>query len=143
MLDRNPTSVERAAVEARLAVLERQSAASRAARKVEDLIEASRLRDRQVPHVDPARPAAVREGSDAYDARGMLQRTSREFEGRRLYALIGGDGHAVAYLQIPPGLNVRDLLGHRVGVNGDSRYDEELRARLILVRELERWIATP
>ncbi|MBV8554966.1 MAG: hypothetical protein JO116_05330, partial [Planctomycetaceae bacterium] len=57
--------------------------------------------------------------------------------GQRVFALIGPDGSTVAYLDIPPGLDVRPLVARRVGVRGTIHYNEDLRARLIAVRDLE------
>jgi hypothetical protein len=51
--------------------------------------------------------------------------------------LIGREGRAVAYLDIPPGLDARPLLSKRVGVRGGVRYNESLGSRLIAVRDLE------
>ena len=61
-------------------------------------------------------------------------------EGRRVHALLGDDGRVVAYLTIPPGLSIGPLLSHRVGVLGEGHYDEALRARLILVKDVERLV---
>jgi hypothetical protein len=67
----------------------------------------------------------------------MVQRSSKEHEGRRVYALIGPEGNPVAYLDIPPGLDARGVVARRAGVRGSVRYDEALGARLIAVRDLE------
>ena len=58
-------------------------------------------------------------------------------DGQKVYVLIGRDGKAAAYLQIPPGLDVEDDVARRVGVRGDAHYSETLRSRVIWVRDLE------
>ena len=49
-------------------------------------------------------------------------------DGRRLYSLVGPDGLMVAYLDVPPGLDIEPLLTHRVGVRGVTHYNEDLGA---------------
>jgi len=68
---------------------------------------------------------------------GMIQPSSRKTEGRKLYTLIGTNGSRRAYLDAPPGIDVESLLAHRVGVRGAVRYNEDLGARLITVRDIE------
>jgi hypothetical protein len=58
-------------------------------------------------------------------------------DGQKVYALIGPDGNTQAYLDIPAGLDVAHLVARRVGVRGRMHYDENLRARLIAVRDLD------
>jgi hypothetical protein len=64
-------------------------------------------------------------------------------DGQRVFALIGPEGHAVAYLRPVPGVETRRYVGRRVGVRGTSRYDETLRAEVITVRVLEPLAAPP
>ena len=58
-------------------------------------------------------------------------------DGRKLHALIGPDGKTIAYLDIPPGLDVESLGSRRVGVRGAVHYNQDLGTRLITVRDLE------
>ncbi len=58
-------------------------------------------------------------------------------DGRKLYVLIAKDGSTVAYLDIPPGLDIDPLVAHRVGVRGEPHFNEDLGTRLITVRDLE------
>jgi hypothetical protein len=51
--------------------------------------------------------------------------------------LIGSDGSTLAYLDIPPGLDIDPLLAQRVGVRGDPHFNEDLGTRLITVRDVE------
>ena len=50
---------------------------------------------------------------------------------------VRGDGSTEAYLDIPPGIDLKGLMTRRVGVRGTVHYNESLRARLISVRDLE------
>ena len=59
-------------------------------------------------------------------------------DGRKLYVLIGKDGSTLAYLDIPPGLDIDPLLAHRVGVRGQPHFNEDLGTRLITVRDVEK-----
>jgi hypothetical protein len=72
-----------------------------------------------------------------FDAQGLLQPSSKLVEGERVYALIGPEGRAVAYLRPAPGIMIRPLLGRQVGARGTARYDANLRAEVIRVRTLE------
>ena len=84
------------------------------------------------------RLAAVdRHRSLTYHAIGNVQPSSRLLDGRKLHALIGPDGKTVAYLDIPPGLDVEALGAHKVGVRGTVHYNQDLGTRLITVRDLE------
>lgn len=113
----------------------RQEAAAEAARKLEELLQ------RLGPSV--AHPATHRDVEEAasvaapFDAEGMFQKSSRIVRGQRVYALIGDEGHPIAYLFIPPGLEVSDCLSRRVGVRGPSEFDPSLRSRVITVTEIE------
>ena len=68
---------------------------------------------------------------------GLIQASSRKVGGQKVFALIGRDGATQAYLDIPPGIDVKGLRTHRVGVRGAVHYDETLRSRVINVREVE------
>jgi hypothetical protein len=70
-------------------------------------------------------------------AEGLVQPSSRQVEGRRVYALIGSEGSPIAYLDIPAGMDARPLVAKRVGVRGAVRHDETLGSKLIAVRDLE------
>lgn len=133
---------ERRAVEARLRRVRRQKAAALAATRMDTLLTRSRARDGQVAEIRRDESDADREVR-AFDAAGLLQTTSRMADGRRVHAVLGDDGKVVAYLKMPTGLAVDDLLSKRVGVRGEGRYSESLRARLILVRDIEPLDRTP
>jgi hypothetical protein len=51
--------------------------------------------------------------------------------------LIANDGSTIAYLDVPPGLDLSRLVARRVGVRGEPHFNEELGARLITVRDVE------
>ena len=72
-----------------------------------------------------------------YDARGMLQASSRKVDGQKVHVLIGPEGTPVAYLAIPPGIPASRLLTRKVGVRGEVHFDESLGARLITVKDLD------
>ena len=85
-----------------------------------------------------ARLDLARTGTERnYDARGLLQATSRKVDGQKVHALIGPEGTPIAYLAIPPGIPASRMLTRKVGVRGDVRFNESLGARLITVRDLD------
>jgi hypothetical protein len=125
------------AIRARLDELARQDAVARDARQIETLLSRSRRRDATVA-LGKRRLADVQKPqARAYDIEGLIQASSRKVEGRRMFALIGRDGATQAYLDIPPGIDVRGFMTHRVGVRGAVNYNAALRARVISVREIE------
>jgi len=72
-----------------------------------------------------------------YDAMGMLQPSSRRVAGEKVFALIGAEGRAVAYLNLPAGLDPRPYLARPVGVRGTVHYDDTLHSQLIVVRDID------
>ena len=58
-------------------------------------------------------------------------------DGHKVFTLIGPNGTAIAYLDIPPGLDPEPLLARRVGVRGQTHWSEDLGTRLITVRDME------
>jgi hypothetical protein len=124
-------------IRARLDEVARQQAIARDAREIETLLARSRRRDATVA-LDQRRVAdAQKPQARAYDVEGLIQPSSRKIEGRKVFALIGRDGATQAYLDIPPGIDVKGLMTRRVGVRGSVNYDAALRARIIAVREVE------
>jgi hypothetical protein len=130
-------TASRDAVRARLDQLAQQEAFARAAKDFVGLIERSRQRDRDLGL--PSTPPDDREGpaEPGYDAEGLLQPSSKQIDGRPIYALVDSSGKTV-YLVLPVGVRGDKLVTRLVGVRGRARYDENLRARVIAVDELER-----
>jgi len=122
---------------ARLAQVAKYEQAAKSAQKFIAIVSKSRRRDEEVAKVERKMATAAQESRRSFDAVGFVQPSSRRVEGRKVYALIGRQGTAVAYLDIPPGLDPDPMLTHRVGVRGQSRYNGDLRARVIAVRDLE------
>ena len=58
-------------------------------------------------------------------------------DGHKVFALIGGKGSTIAYLDIPPDLEAEPFLARRVGVRGQTHWSEDLGTRLISVRDME------
>src|SRR5262249_58523738 len=106
------------AIRARLDQLARHEAAAEAARSIEATIDRSRNRDRQLAQYLRKAAAADDPRERPYDALGMIQPSSRRVDGERVFALIGPEGRAVAYLNLPAGLDPSPLLSRRVGVRG-------------------------
>ncbi|WP_435008102.1 hypothetical protein P12x_005377 [Tundrisphaera lichenicola] len=106
-------------------------------RRFEEAIRRSRSRDQDVALARRTLADARTATERAYDARGLLQASSRKVDGQKVHALIGPEGVPVAYLSIPPGLPAFRLLARKVGVRGDVRYNESLGARLITVRDMD------
>ena len=131
----NPAVEE--ALRDRLARVTRHEQAAQAARTIETILARSRRRDAEVAQVQQRLAAAERAHTRAYNAIGYVQPSSRMVEGRKLHALIGSSGSTLAYLDIPPGLDLDVLMSRRVGVRGTTHYNPDLGARLITVRDLE------
>jgi hypothetical protein len=130
-------AVEEAA-RARLAGLARDERSAEAARTIESILAQSHRRDREVAADERRVAAAVRSHARAFSARGYVQASTEMIDGRKLYILIANDGSTIAYLDVPPGLDIAPLLRKRIGVRGEPHFNEDLGARLITVRDVER-----
>jgi hypothetical protein len=131
----NPAVEE--ALRVRLARVTRHEQGAAAAREFEETLTRSRRRDVQVAQLQQRLAAVDRHRTVTYHAIGFVQPSSRVINGRKLYTLIGSDGKTVAYLDIPPGLDVESLGTRRIGVRGAVHYNQDLGTRLITVRDLE------
>jgi hypothetical protein len=125
------------AIRTRLDEVARHEAIASDARQIETLLARSRRRDGIVALHERRLADAQRPQTRPYDITGLIQASSRKIGGQKVFALIGRDGATQAYLDIPPGIDIKGLMTHRVGVRGAVHYDEGLRARLISVREVE------
>ncbi len=125
------------AIRLRLADLTRFEQAAAAAHQIDAILGASHGRDQEVHNLEQRLANTARAHARAFNAVGFVQPSARLIDGRKLYALIGKNGSTLAYLDVPPGLDVEPLLSHRVGVRGVPHYSEELSARLITVRDIE------
>jgi hypothetical protein len=125
------------AVRVQLARVTRHEQAAQAARTIRSTLARSHSRDQSVTDVERRLGHAGRSAPRSYHAVGLVKPSSSMVGGRRLYTLIGSDGSTIAFLDVPPGLDLEPLLTHKVGVRGVSHYDEALNARLITVREME------
>ena len=121
----------------RLDQVARYEQATKAARRFIDIVSRSRRRDEDVAKVERKMDASREESQRLFDAVGFVQPSSRQVNGRKIYALIGRKGTAVAYLDIPPGLDPDPLMAHRVGVRGEARFNGDLGTRVIAVSDLE------
>jgi hypothetical protein len=126
-----------AAIRARIDLVAQHEQIGRSAREIQAILDRSRARDQAVDRTKRNLAALDRPQRRPYVAVGLFQASSREVEGRRVFALIGQNGRAIAYLDIPPGLDARPTLGKRIGVRGSVHYNEALGSRLIAARELE------
>jgi hypothetical protein len=133
----NDSAVEEA-VRVRLGRVTNDEQAAEAARTIENILAESHRRDRDVAGERRRVAAASQSHVRAYSARGFVQASAEMIDGRKLYVLIANDGSTIAYLDVPPGLDVDPLLAHRVGVRGAAHFNEDLGARLITVRDVER-----
>jgi hypothetical protein len=126
-----------AAVRARLGRLARDARSAEAARTIESILAESHRRDREVAAEERKVADAARSHARAFSARGYVQASTAMIEGRKLYILIANDGSTIAYLDVPPGLDIDPLVSHRIGVRGEPHFNEDLGARLITVRDVE------
>ena len=111
--------------------------ANEAIRKFEEALERSRRLDHEVALAKQTLADARTFTERGYDAKGLLQASSRQVEGQKVHALIGPEGVPIAYLTIPPGIPANRLLARKVGVRGDVHFNESLGTRLITVRDLD------
>jgi hypothetical protein len=125
------------AIRTRLARVTQHEQAARSARAIESILARSHRRDREVIAVRQRLAQQARSRARAYDAVGFVQPSSRKVDGHKVFTLIGRDGTAIAYLDIPPGLNPEPLVARRVGVRGQTHWSEDLGTRLITVRDME------
>ena len=126
-----------ALIQARVDRILRQEDMARSAATFESILEKSRSRDREVILALQNLAAINRPRSRPFTARGLLQASSRQVNGHRVYALIGDEGRPIAYLDVPAGLDARPIVSKRVGVRGSVRYNEGLGTKLIAVRDFE------
>jgi hypothetical protein len=133
----NDSNIEEA-VRVRLARVTRDEQAAEAARTIENILVESHRRDHEVAAEKRRLAAAGQSHVRAYSARGFVQASGEMIDGHKLYVLIANDGSTIAYLDVPPGLDVDHLLAHRVGVRGAAHFNEDLGARLITVRDVEK-----
>ncbi len=121
----------------RLARVTRHEQASKAAREFQEVMERSRRRDAQVALLEERLAAVDIKRTVTYQAIGLVQPSSRVINGHKLHVLIGPEGQTLAFLEIPPGLDVEAIGTRRVGVRGAAHYNQELGTRLITVRDVE------
>lgn len=127
----------RLALEGRLKQLEGLERAAAAAKGFVEAASKGRDLDASFARLERRISDAERERSRSFDAVGFVQPSAKMHDGRKLFALIGlKDGLVAAYLDVPPGLDALPLTARRVGVRGAARYDGDLKARLITVRDL-------
>lgn len=124
-------------IDKRLRLVAQHEAMARSARAFATVLERSRRRDQEVAITQRNLGGLNQPGRRAFDAEGLVQPSSRQVEGRRVFALIGDEGSPIAYLDIPAGLDARPVVSKRVGVRGTVRYDQQLRSKLIAVRDIE------
>ena len=137
LLKRASSAAAKDAIERRLAVVARHEEMVRSARTFEMILESSRRRDKQVATTRRTLAELEKPKSRPYAAVGMIQPSSRQVDGHRVFALIGTQGRAIAYLDLPPGLDATPVMSKRVGVRGSVHFDDNLGAKLIAVRDLE------
>src|SRR5262249_37849978 len=78
-----------------------------AAHECQESLTQGRRRDAQVALVEQRLAAVDRHRTVTYHGIGYVQPSSRIIDGRKLHVLITRDGQTVAYLDIPPGLDVQ------------------------------------
>jgi hypothetical protein len=125
------------AIRVRLARVTQHEQAARAARAIESILARSHRRDHEVAAVRQRLAQQAQSRARAYDAVGFVQPSARKVDGHKVFTLIGREGTAIAYLDIPPGLNPEPLIARRVGVRGQAHWSEDLGTRLISVRDME------
>lgn len=125
------------AIRDRLGIVARHEELAQAAREVAAILERSRRRDADVARLEKRFASSERKERRPYAAEGIVQSSSRLVDGKRVLALIGPEGNAIAYLDVRDGLDASPFMARRVGVRGEPHYSEELRSQLISVSALE------
>jgi hypothetical protein len=125
------------AIRTRLGSLTQREQAASAARSFQKILEVTRRRDLEIAQVEKKVASAARAHVRGFNAVGFVQASARSLDGRKLYVLIGKNGSTLAYLDVPPGLEINPMLARRVGVRGVVHYSEDLSSRLIIVRDIE------
>ena len=127
----------RPAVRQRLTTVDRDDEMAKTAHEFEAIVRTSRQRDTVLAQVrDALRDVRVAEDL-AYDAEGLLQPTSRLVDGEKVFALLNREGRVVTYVKIPAGVETKTLVARQVGVRGKSRFDEQLKFRLLDARDVD------
>jgi hypothetical protein len=126
-----------ALIRERLDEITREAELAKAAKEFEAILKTSRRRDVAIGQIKEELRDIHDAEELAYDAEGLLQASSRKIDGDKLFCLLDADGHIVAYLKVPPGINTQNLLARQVGVRGKSRFNETIRYRLLDVRDME------
>lgn len=125
------------ALRIRLARVTRHEQATVAAREFQEVLARSRHRDAQVASIEKRLAELDLNRTLRYAAVGLVQPSARMVNGHRLHVLVGRQGQTIAYLDMPPGLDVEALGTKRVGVRGTIHYSQELGTRLITVRDVD------
>lgn len=125
------------ALRTRLARVTRHEQASAAAREFQAVLARSRQRDAQVALLERRLAELDLKRTVTYAAVGTVQPSARMVDGHQLHVLVGRQGQTIAYLDMPPGLDVEALGTKRVGVRGTIHYRQDLGTRLITVRDVE------
>jgi hypothetical protein len=113
---------------------ERQDEIGRSSRQFWESMRRSRSHDPNKMKFDDLKQAS---NKPKFDISGLMLPSRRDVEGHLLYNLIGDSGTTIAYLKLPPAAPVEKWLGKKVGVRGRVRYNEDLRARLVAVQDVE------
>lgn len=113
---------------------QRQDEIGQSARKFWDSMRRSRAHD---PGKNPDIEIIRASNASRFDISGLLLQSRRDLDGQLLYNLIGDGGSTIAYLKLPPAAPVERWLGKKVGIRGRVRYNEDLRARLVVVQDVE------
>ncbi len=125
------------ALRTRLNRLTQYEQAAKAARTIELILAKSHRRDSEVAAIRKNLAQLERTRARSFDAIGFVQPSARKVDGHKVFALIGGKGSTIAYLDIPPGLDPQPFLARRIGVRGQTHWSEDLGTRLISVRDIE------
>jgi hypothetical protein len=113
---------------------QRQDDIGQSARKFWDSMRRSRASD---PAQNPDLEIIRASNTSRFDTSGLLLPSRRDLDGQLLYNLIGDGGNTIAYLKLPPAAPVEKWLGKKVGIRGRARFNEDLRARLVVVQDVE------
>ncbi len=137
LLKKTTDSAERQNIQEKLDVVTRQAELADSLRRFNTTLQQSRIRDTEVERFKKRRETTQRGSRRPFVAEGMIQPSSRRVDGKRVLALIGPEGTAVAYLDVPDGLDARPMMARRVGVRGEVHFNEQIHARLITVRSFQ------
>ncbi|MGA2035945.1 MAG: SH3 domain-containing protein [Thermoguttaceae bacterium] len=139
LLEQSETAGERGRARLLLSKIARFEDIQRRWQAINKIRDESDRADRQLARLGPRPqgPTLDDAPADRYDAMGHLMRMPMGRSGMPQFALLDADGRVRCYITPGPGVNLRQFLGHDVGVTGVRGYIPEQRAEYLSARHID------